>query len=185
MLSRTSWRPSRRTGPFHVAARVAGSALLLLTLGCQLAPPLSSPVGPRARHAAIERAMEPFDIKDGELHARPGRGPAHPSALRNGLAAMERGDALDALHHLAVAVRPSSPDAYLPLARVLRRLHQLDRAAATLRRVIALEPDHADARYELGMVLTSAGRHSEAAVVFEGLTALAPERGDAHARLAA
>ncbi|MEO1366843.1 MAG: hypothetical protein AAFX50_06670, partial [Acidobacteriota bacterium] len=167
---------------------IAASMALTVTAGCHLAPAPSGPAGPRGhRAAAVERAMEPFEVREGQLHVHRPRALDHRASLREGLAAVDRGDALGALRHLAdaVAARPDRVDGYLPLARVLRRLHQLDRAAATLRRLVALEFGHADARHELGLVLTAAGRHRDAAAVFESLVALAPERGDAYARLAA
>ena len=179
----------RITGSMQWIALLAAFWLSALT-GCasNMASNIgSADVGPESRARAIDRALAPFSVDGGRLRIQPGLYGSPSAHLAQGLAAAERGAKLEAVQFLAraVAADPEAPEAYLPLAKLLRRLHRLDLAEAMLRRSIELDPKDLESRYELGMLLTTRGRHHEAAQTFEALLSRAPEDGNAYARLAA
>ncbi len=186
MLRKTQICPDRhRTESTRWVALLA--ALWLSTLAGCASSMGGGEVGPESRDRAIDRALAPFSVDGGRLKIQPGLHGSSTDALARGLAAAERGAKLDAVRYLAraVAAAPETTDAYLPLAKVLRRLHRLNLAEAVLRHSIELDPGQLDARYELGMLLTTRGRHLDASRVFEALLSRSPENGNAYARLAA
>ncbi|HET7463179.1 MAG TPA: tetratricopeptide repeat protein [Longimicrobium sp.] len=107
-----------------------------------------------------------------------GRG---PDPLRDGIAAYNRGDTLNAAHLFVEATRkhPKSPEPHYYLAQIYRLKGRPQEAARELREGLSIDPNHPRLNTELGYLMLQQGRAPQAAERFR--TAILLDSTDANA----
>ena len=102
--------------------------------------------------------------------------------LAAGVAALERGDVVEAEKEFLAALRldPASADAHSDLAYVHATRREFDAAVRENREAVRLAPDRSDLMRNLGLALAWNGRTAEAVEVFRRVLELDP--ADAEAR---
>lgn len=172
-------------------------AMALATFGCRATPtpapgmPAASPrdIREQARHEAVAAATRGLTFEGERVQVEAGARGTRAQALEHlgrGRALLERRREMAALEACTAAVRidPELVDAYVALARALRRVERSELALAALRTAIHRDVHHGDAHYELGMMLGAQGDFSQAITVMAKALELDPDRGRGHERLA-
>lgn len=98
------------------------------------------------------------------------------ASLREGAAALDRGDAAAAMRSFeeAVGLAPGHPAAHQALGIARRRCGDLDGAVESFRRATALDPGNGEARNNLGVALAMRGDYAQAAAAFARASGLLP-----------
>lgn len=112
--------------------------------------------------------------------------PGHPDALHFlGVASLQRGRDTDAAELIgqAVSANPSDTAARINLGNALKRLGNLEAAAAQYRSALELKPGLVEAHFNLGVVTQAQGRFADAEACYRTAIALRPGYGEAHGNL--
>ena len=144
---------------------------------------LCSTVLPQSVHPKSQQVGQ--KAGDGE---QPGaRSTAMPASLNRAVAALEKGELVEAERsaRAAVAEVPRSPAAHNVLGVALDRLGRADEALAEFSTAVKLDPSFIGARNNIGRLLAGRGKKAEAIAEFENILKIQPSHLQAHYNLGA